>query len=79
MAGCHESLNSRTVPDRGRVHWFTKNGALCGAPQGAQWSFSAKAVTCRECLIAMRLEVLERRLELYRRSVALSRANPRKR
>jgi hypothetical protein len=61
------------------VHWFTKKGALCGAPQGAQWSFSAKAVTCRECLIAMRLQVLERRLELYRRSIALSRANPRKR
>lgn len=79
MAARHERLKSRSVQDRGRIHWFTKNGALCGAPQGGQWSFSARAVTCRECLIAMRLEVLERRLELYRRSVALARANPRKR
>lgn len=77
MAGYHLALHPALV--KARVHRFTKSGALCGAPQGARWSFSAEAVTCRECLIAMRLEVLERRLELYRRSVALARAKPRSR
>lgn len=64
---------ARAPRDRERVHWFTETGAPCGATDAGPWTFAQTAVTCPECLLAMKVATLERRLELYRRSMALTR------
>lgn len=58
------------------VHWLNKDGAECGAPAGAFVSPYPHAVSCRECLVAIKLDLLERRLESYRQSVAFARIRP---
>jgi hypothetical protein len=57
-----------------RVHW-TNDGtrADCGAPPSERASTYEHLVTCPECLIALRLDTLERRREAHRVAVARAR------
>jgi hypothetical protein len=51
------------------IHWMNGGGADCGAPTGAFVSPYPHAVTCKQCLVAMKLDVLRRRLAVHRLAV----------
>jgi hypothetical protein len=53
------------------IHWMNGGGADCGAPVGASVSAYPFAVTCPECILALKLDLLRRRLATHRASVAL--------
>jgi hypothetical protein len=53
------------------IHWLNRAGADCGAPVGAIVSAYAYAVTCPDCILALKLDLLRRRLATHRASVAL--------
>ncbi len=66
----------RMVPANPVIHWVNKEGAECGAPAGVIVSPYAHAVTCRECVIKLRIDTLERPLQAHRHAVALGRIRP---
>jgi len=51
------------------IHWMNADRAACGAPPGAFVSPYPHVVTCPECLVALKVDLLERRLAAYRASV----------
>ena len=63
----------RRIRESPVIHWMNKEGAECGAPAGSFVSPYPHTVTCRECLVALKIDLLERRLELYRQSTAFAR------
>ena len=58
------------------IHWMNKGGADCGAPAGSFVSPYQHVVTCQKCIAALKIDILQRRLERYRSSVALTRHRP---
>jgi hypothetical protein len=63
------------------IHWLNGKGPACGAPVEANACPYQLAVTCRECIVILKVDVLKRRLEAHRFSVALGRvrgANPKR-
>jgi hypothetical protein len=59
------------------VHWKNGGGAVCGAAASAVVSFYPHAVTCPECVIALKVDVLRRRLVAHRQSLLLGGARRR--
>ena len=56
------------------IHWMNAGGAACGAPAGSFLSPYPHAVTCRECVISLKVDLLQRRLDAYRHSVLSGKA-----
>jgi hypothetical protein len=65
----------RIVPGRPVVHWMNADAAACGAPPGSFLSPYPHAVTCRECVVSLKVDVLERRLAAFRHSVLSGQAS----
>jgi hypothetical protein len=61
------------------IHWLHGNGAACGAPAGASVCPYPDTVTCRECVIVLKMDVLKRRLEAHRFATAVGRVPRQKR
>lgn len=68
--------NDMCVADMPIIHWVSRSGAGCGAPDGSFVSPYAHTVTCPRCIVALKLDLLERRLEAHRQSAAFARVRP---
>jgi hypothetical protein len=66
------------MPERKAIHWTKGETAVCGAPAGMTVSPFPRFVTCRRCIVALKLQLLERRLAEHRLSVAFQGTRRRK-
>ncbi len=53
------------------IHWQNGTDAVCGAPAGSHTTEYQHVVTCRTCLAEIQIDILRRRLQAHRASVAL--------